>query len=246
MSRTVCEQEELMQIQKDDMPFVSAIIVAAGNSTRMGKDKQFLELCGIPVIVHTLKAFEKAYTINEIIVVTREESIPSIETFVKEHDFTKVVSIVQGGAERQASVMAGILETSGDSNFYSIHDGARPLIMPNDIDAVNQKAFTHKCAAIGVKVKDTIKRVDSSSFIEATVDREFLYMVQTPQVFESSLYKKSLAKAKELGVSFTDDCGLLESIGEKVYMHFGSYENIKITTAEDIEIAQAILKRRGG
>ena len=235
-------EEKILWEEHKSSNLVSAVIVAAGSSTRMGKDKIFLDILGVPVVVRTMEAFQKASTISEIIIVTREDSIEKIKTFAEQKSFTKVVSVVCGGNNRQASVTAGILETSGKIGYYCIHDGARPLITPEMIDEVNRKAFTYGCAAVGVKLKDTIKSVDKDGMFSQTIDREYLYAVQTPQVFEAKKYQKALETACRQGKSFTDDCQLLENIGEKIYMLNGSYDNIKITTPEDVAVAEAHIK----
>ncbi len=226
------------------MPYVSAIIVAAGNSTRMGGvNKQFLLIDGVPVLIRTLQAFEDCGAVNEIVVAAREEDIPRMFSMIKEYALTKVVDIVKGGATRQESVFNAIKHTSPMSEYFAIHDGARPLVSEKIITDTVNAAFETGAAATGVRVKDTIKVVDDSGVITSTPDRNYLWAVHTPQVFERKLYLSAMENV-ENSADFTDDCRLVEEYGVKVKMTEGSYENIKITTPEDTLIAQAVLSGR--
>jgi len=228
----------------EDFSPVAAIVVAAGNSTRMGQNKQFISLLGIPIIARSLLAFETCAKVRDIVVVTKEECIADIERICDEYNITKLTAIVEGGETRQESVENGIKATSLDISYYAIHDGARPLVSPDDISECIDAARINGSAALGVFVKDTIKRVNVEKCILETPNREFLMAVQTPQIFEAEIYKKALAKAKEEELSVTDDCGLVESAGYPVFIVEGSYENIKVTTPEDIAVATAILEGR--
>lgn len=225
--------------------FVSAIIVSAGNSTRMGTDKQFIDICGKPAIAYTLMAFEASDVINEIIVVCKKEHINKMMAIIKENDIKKVSAVTIGGNSRQESVEFGIKRVNKASTYFCIHDGARILITPKAISGVVNKAFEHKCAAVGVMVKDTIKVVDSDGFIKFTPDRSSLWAVQTPQVFERDIYLDSLENARKLEKNYTDDCQLIENNCGKIFMLKGDYSNIKLTTVEDIEQAKAIVNGRG-
>lgn len=224
--------------------FVSAIIVSAGNSKRMGTNKQFIDICGIPAIAHTLIAFEVSEIINEIIVVCKKEHINKMMDIIKKNGIEKVSAITIGGTSRQESVELGIKSVNKASTYFCIHDGARILITPEAISAVVNKAFEHKCAALGVMVKDTIKVIDSDGFIEFTPDRSKLWAVQTPQVFERETYLKALESAKKSDKDYTDDCQLLENSKSKVFLLKGDYSNIKLTTIEDIELAKSIINGR--
>lgn len=228
----------------EDFSPVAAIIVAAGNSSRMGQNKQFISLLGIPVIARTLLAFETCAKVRDIVVVTREDCIADLERICDEYNITKLTAIVKGGETRQESVENGIKATSLDISYYAIHDGARPLVTPHDISECIEDARVHGAAALGVFVKDTIKRVNIEKRILETPNREYLMAVQTPQIFEADIYKKALAKAKEDELAVTDDCAIVENAGYGVFIHQGSYENIKVTTPEDVTIAEAILKGR--
>lgn len=225
-------------------PFVTAVIVAAGNSTRMGGvNKQFLLIDGVPVLIRTLLAFSQSDMIDEIIVAAREEDIPKMFAMIKEYKVLKVTDIVKGGKTRQESVFNAIRRSSPLSEYFAIHDGARPLVTEKIIEDTVREAFLTGAAATGVRIKDTVKVVNENGFITATPDRNYLWAVHTPQVFERRLYLTAIDNVLNSEM-FTDDCKLLEEYGAEVKMVEGSYENIKITTPEDTDIAQAILYRR--
>ena len=223
---------------------VAAIVVAAGNSTRMGQNKQFIPLNGIPIIARSLLALETCAKVRDIIVVTKEECIADIERICDEYNISKLTAIVEGGETRQQSVENGINAAALDISYFAIHDGARPLVTPDDISECIDAARLHGGAALGVYVKDTIKRVNVEKRILETPNREFLMAVQTPQIFEAEIYKNALKKAKDEGTIVTDDCGLVENAGYPVFIVEGSYENIKVTTPEDIAVAESILEGR--
>lgn len=222
--------------------FVSAIIVAAGNSTRMGigKSKQFIRLGGEPVIKHTLWAFEMSNVINSVVVVCREQDEKDIKAVIRSGGFGKVKAVVYGGKTRDVSVKNGVLACDERTTHFAIHDGARPLVTEEDIKAVVNEAIKCKAAALGTLVTDTIKVVDENNTIVSTPDRSTLRAVQTPQVFEKELYLKALEHGRNKGI--TDDCQLVESIGEKVRIVIGSERNIKLTTQNDILLAEAFFR----
>lgn len=217
---------------------ISAVIVAAGSGTRMkaGKNKVFLELLGKTVLEHTVSAFERCSLIDEIIVVTNEAE--EAERVLA--GYKKLAAITPGGSVRGESVKNGLAKATGD--FVCIHDGARALILKEDIENAVNAAIEFGAAALGVKCKDTLKLADESGFIKGTVDREFLYNIQTPQVFRLSEIIEAYEKTNE---SFTDDCALFEECGKKVKIVEGSYDNIKLTTPEDVDLAIKILEKRG-
>lgn len=221
--------------------FVSAIIVAAGDSTRMGlnKSKQFIKLKGEPVIKHTLWAFEISDVIDSVVVVCREQDENEIKAIIKHGGFGKVKAVVYGGKTRDISVKNGVAACDGRTTHFAIHDGARPLVSDKDIEAVVKEAVKCKAAALGTLVTDTIKVVDENNVIVSTPDRSTLRAVQTPQVFEKKLYLKALKEGSSKGI--TDDCQLVESIGESVKIVIGSEKNIKLTTQNDILIAESLL-----
>lgn len=226
--------------------YVSAIIVAAGGSTRMGTadSKQFIPLLGKPAITYTLTAFQNCSLINEIIIVTREQDIDRIKAIADENGFSKVNALVLGGATRAESVLNGIRSADENAQYFAIHDGARPLITVDDIEKIVDSAFETGAATLGTPVKDTIKIVDSENKIESTPLRSQLMAVQTPQVFEKELYMFALERADEKHLEYTDDCALIENMGGEVEVVLGSEENIKLTTPIDIIIAESILRNR--
>lgn len=217
---------------------ITAVIVAAGSGSRMGagKNKVFLELSGRSILENTVAVFEDCDLINEITVVTSDLA----ECRKLLEPYKKVKNIVPGGKTRQESVKNG-LETSS-CDIVVIHDGARALISEKEIAAAIEAAEKYGAAAVGVKCKDTLKKADKEGFISGTVDREFIYNIQTPQVFNYKEIKKMHALAEDS--SFTDDCALAEGFGTRIKIVDGSYDNIKITTPEDLEIAEKILEKR--
>lgn len=224
----------------------AAILVAAGNSTRMRSkiSKQFLPLLGKPALYYTLSAFESCPLIGEIIVVSREQDRPAVRKLAENGGFSKVTAVVSGGASRGESVRNGVMAVSDSIEFFAVHDGARPMVKPEEIANVLLAAFETKAAALGVPVKDTIKMVDEHGCVVHTPERSALRAVQTPQVFERALYMQALEKARRDGREYTDDCQLIEQAGGKVTIVNGSEENIKLTTPQDILLAECILKSR--
>jgi 2-C-methyl-D-erythritol 4-phosphate cytidylyltransferase len=233
--------------KKPPPPFVSAVVAAAGASSRMeGLDKQMAEIGGLPVIVRCIEALSISGYVSEIILVCPPPLIPEYFSLVKEYGLPLVASVVGGGETRQESVFAGVKACSGEAHYYVIHDGARPLIEPELIGDCVWAATIHGAAALGVPPKDTIKRMDSRGFVADTLPRQGLICIQTPQAFGAGLYKEAMERARRNGQDFTDDCQLIESLGHKVYVVPGSFENIKITTPEDIAVAGAVLRQREG
>lgn len=228
----------------NEHPVTAAVIVAAGSSTRMGAPKQLILLDGIPVIGRTLIAFQQARLIDEIVLIARTEDMVPLFDIVKTYGISKLTKIVCGGNTRQQSVAKGIAAVHDETAFFAIHDGARPLISPERIDAVVSAAYRTKAAAEAVHVKDTVKVTDENGLVLRTPDRRFLWNVQTPQVFERTLYLQAVAQAAKDGLDFTDDCQLAEHIGASVQLCEGEYTNIKITTPEDVAVAESILKGR--
>ena len=208
-----------------------------------GVNKLLLPLEGIPVLARTLRALDEARLVDEIVVAAREEDLLTIGDLCRTYGVTKPVKIVRGGETRAASVLAAAMECREDGAFIAVHDGARPLAEPALIDSVIQLAFRTNAAAAAVPVKDTIK-VTAEGKIVSTPDRETLRAVQTPQVFDGALLRAALQAAVEGGIPVTDDCSAVERMGKEIYLTEGSYENIKITTPEDLALAAAILQRR--
>ena len=238
--RRAKEQEERPEA------FVSAIIVAAGQSRRMGGDtsKQFILIDGVPVIVRTLKAFEIAERIREVVIAARQEDIPQMYALIQDYEITKVKQIITGGETRQESVFRAIAQVDENADFLAIHDGARPLIRPQEIDLAVSAAVEHGAAALGVPVKDTVKQVDADGKIVDTPERSTLWAVQTPQVFSRALYLRAAEQAGEAAAQLTDDCQLIERTGAPVYLVRGAYANLKITTPEDLLVAESFLAEK--
>ncbi len=224
--------------------FISAIVVAAGKGTRMNMNinKQYIELQGIPVLVRTLKVFQDSPDIDEIVMVVNEKEISYCqENIVASYEFDKVKRIVAGGAERQNSVYNGLKSINPQCDIVLIHDGARPFVsgkcLKDSIDGARE--FGASCAA--VPVKDTIKRADNKEFVLETIERSSLWSIQTPQTFRYDVIMDAHRKALEEGYLGTDDAVLVERAGVRTKLVMGSYNNIKITTKEDLAIAEAIL-----
>lgn len=219
----------------------SVVIVCAGNSTRMqGVNKILLPLGDKLVIGVTMSAFQNCESVREIIIVAREQDIPEIKAEAERIGITKLAACTTGGATRQESVINGIRCISKETEMVAIHDGARPLVKPEHIEKAIKDARIFGGATLGVPVKDTIKTVDDG-IITDTPPRSSLYITQTPQVFKRKLYFEGIDFALEHNLDFTDDCQLVEAIGGKVYMTVGDYTNIKITTPEDIRLAEVML-----
>lgn len=218
-----------------------AVILAAGNGTRMGIDKSklLLYIGGKTVIERTVEIFENMAEIDEIIVVCRECDFETFSELLPDEN----VSFVIGGETRQESVRNAV-ETIDECDYIIIHDGARPLVREDTVLRTLDKAQSDKAAAVGVYVKDTIKLVDDDLNIAGTPNRKYLVSIQTPQIFDFELYKQSLEKAIQQGKDYTDDCQLVENYGAKVSVVLGEYDNIKITTKSDIPLAESLLNAR--
>ena len=234
----------LFKKKKEEEPKCSAVIVSAGLARRMGGiDKVLAPLGELPVLVHTLYAFQDCAAIDEIVVVAREDLLVEVGRICKDFALDKVKKVLVGGAERIHSVQAGLREVDPRAELIAIHDGARPLVSQEILRNTIARAALTGAAAPGVPVTDTIKRTEDGQTVE-TVDRSSLWAVQTPQVFEAGLIRGATQKALEDGVLLTDDCGAVERLGMRVTLTEGSRENIKITTPFDLLLGEAILEAR--
>ncbi len=223
-------------------PFTAtAIIVAAGSGTRMKNNlnKQLIIIGDKPVLAHTLLKFQMAETIANIIIVTKPENIITVNDIISEFGISKATDIVPGGETRQESVMCG-LSCVDNADVVAVHDGARPFVSPQKIDETVNAAFSFGGAALGVLPKDTIKEVANDGNVLNTFNRSQLRLIQTPQAFRTDIIKLSYIRAKEDGFSGTDDCSIVEHSGFPVKIIDGDYTNIKITTPEDLPVAEAI------
>ena len=223
----------------------SVVVVAAGSAKRMqGIDKILAPVCGVPILLRTLRVFQSNESISQIVIVTRDDLISSISEMCKTELLDKVTDVVAGGAERVDSVRAGLRAVRSDAQLIAIHDGARPFLTQRVLDEVLRQAATTGAAAPAVPVNDTIKRTDERSCVVETVDRSTLRAVQTPQVFQADLIRAAIEKAVMDGAAVTDDCSAVERIGMKVYLTEGDRENIKVTTPFDMKLAESIVASR--
>jgi 2-C-methyl-D-erythritol 4-phosphate cytidylyltransferase len=233
------------ELNRADFPSdVTAVITAAGKGTRMNSNinKQYMEISGIPVLARTISAFEKCPEVDSIIIVINEEDITyCMHEIVEKFNFKKVASLVSGGAERQNSVYKGLCAINDNCNIVLIHDGARPFVSGRNISDCINAAREFGACGIGVKSKDTIKISDNNGFVTSTPDRSTLWSIQTPQGFSYNVIKEAHEKAIQNSYTGTDDMVLVEKLGIPVKIVEGSYQNIKITTPEDLIIGGSIV-----
>ncbi len=223
------------------MAYTVMMVAAAGNSTRMGCAKQHIALDGQPVLLRTLCTLQAVKDIDEIILITRREDIDCFKTLAAEYGVTKLTHTVIGGDSRQASVANGLAMLPHNTTHVGIHDGARPLVTPDAVTAVIAAAKQYGGAALATPVKDTLKSADNAGFINGTPDRSHLWRVQTPQVFAHLTYATAMQAAINKGLDFTDDCQLMEAAGHPVKLVAGLDTNLKLTTPDDIRLAEALL-----
>ena len=223
---------------------LSAIIVAAGSSERMGFDKLLALLGDKPVLAHTLDAFEQTSCVDEIILVARAERVSEFQDLVKQSGFKKVRKVVAGGAQRQDSVRAGLEQLSQTAGYVAVHDAARPLVMPEQIERVFSLAQEHGAAALAEPITDTLKRADKDRFVTGGVAREGLYSMQTPQIFSRKLLVDAYAGVAANNLSVTDEVSAVEHLGARVLLVPNADFNVKITYPRDLLLAQSALTRR--
>jgi 2-C-methyl-D-erythritol 4-phosphate cytidylyltransferase len=223
---------------------LSAIIVAAGSSRRMGFNKLFAAIAGKPVIAHTIRAFERASSVTEIIVVACEDRHDEIRKIAADERFKKVRSIIAGGEHRQDSVRAGLDRLSADAKYVAVHDAARPLITPEQIERVFEQCQTHGAAALAEPINDTIKRVDVDLVIIDSVERHQLYAMQTPQIFKRGLIEEAYCAVYTEKVSVTDEVSAVERLGRKVSLVLNDDFNFKITYPRDLPLAEFVLNQQ--
>lgn len=230
------------KIRAAQRPRCAALVAAAGSSSRMGGINKLLEpLDGIPVLVRTLTALERAQRVDSIVIATREEDLITVSQLCKTYGIAKCKKVIRGGEDREHSVLLAALEAEPDTELLAVQDGARPLVSPALIDRVIEAAQRCGAAAPAIPVKDTIKTIREDEAVEETLERSRLRAVQTPQVFEASLLKAALQAALEEGAVLTDDCSAVERLGKVVYLIEGEETNLKITTPTDLVLAEALL-----
>ncbi|VAX31527.1 2-C-methyl-D-erythritol 4-phosphate cytidylyltransferase [hydrothermal vent metagenome] len=222
---------------------VIAIIPAAGSGRRFGGGKTLLNLKGMPVIARTLSALQAVDEIVEIIPVMRNDEMEQTLEIVEKYGFTKVRKIAPGGRERQESVSHGLALIERKGCIVLVHDGVRPLVTPEIIRNAIAALGDLDGVVTAVAVKDTIKEV-VDGMVRKTLAREVLFAVQTPQVFPYAVLMEAYAEALKSGMHFTDDAAMVEHNGGRVKVVEGEYSNIKITTREDLDVAEAFLKNR--
>ena len=222
------------------LKYCGAVIVAAGNASRMGGiDKVMAPLGGEPMLIRTVRTFQQCDAVSEIIIVTREDLLLQVSGLCA--GFSKVRGVVVGGANRPESVQAGLNALSKKVRLVAVQDGARPFVSWQVIDRTVRAANTYGAAAPGIPVKDTVKVV-TGGVVTQTPDRNRLQAVQTPQVFDLALLKAALQKAAQDGVPITDDCSAVENMGMRVKIVEGDEKNMKITTPMDLKIAELLLE----
>jgi len=233
------------------MSRIVAILPAAGLGTRMGADmpKQFLELDGVPLVIHTLRRLASCQAITEMIVATRGDGVAPLEARIRGEKFAQPVRLVRGGDTRQDSVAAALRELPGDTDIVLVHDAVRPFVTREQIERVIDEARRRHAVILGIPAMDTVKEVKRASLpedvalITGTIPRERIVLAQTPQAFSAKLLKEAFARAQRDGVNASDEAGLVERLGHDVHVVLGSERNIKITRPADMDLARFYLEQ---
>jgi len=223
---------------------LSAIIVAGGSSQRMGFDKLFALIAGEPVIAHAIRAFERATSLLEIVVVAREQCHDEIRKIVSGAGFKKIRAIIPGGERRQDSVLAGLGRIDRDAKYVAVHDAARPLVTPEQIERAFEQCRVHGAAALAQPVNDTLKRTDADLMVVGSVDRHQLCAMQTPQIFERKLIDGAYRAVYAEKILVTDEVSAVERLGHKIALVLNDDFNFKITYPRDLLVADFILQDR--
>jgi 2-C-methyl-D-erythritol 4-phosphate cytidylyltransferase len=221
---------------------LTAIIVAAGSSKRAGFDKLVAKIAGRSVIQHTLAAFEKATCVNDVLIVSRETV--AMRHFIVKTNLRKVRRVVRGGTRRQDSVQAGLNALDDEVEFVAVHDAARPLITPREIERVFSAARKHGAAALAAPITDTLKLADGNHVVSGSIDRENIFAMQTPQIFRRELLTQAYEQVKKDSLTVTDEVSAIEHAGGRIVIVPAEDHNFKITYASDLTLAEAILKQR--
>jgi 2-C-methyl-D-erythritol 4-phosphate cytidylyltransferase len=233
------------------MTRIAAILPAAGLGTRMGADtpKQFLELEGVPIVIHSVRRIASCPLVTDIIVATRAVVVESLEERIRDERFMQSVRVVRGGDSRQDSVAVALREVSSDTEIVLVHDAVRPFVTREQITRVIEEARRCQAAILGIPAMDTVKEVKRASLPEdvaliiGTIPRERVVLAQTPQAFATKLIKEAFARAQTDGVNASDEAGLVERIGHDVHVVLGSERNIKITKPADMDLARFYLEQ---
>jgi 2-C-methyl-D-erythritol 4-phosphate cytidylyltransferase len=233
------------------MSRIAAILPAAGLGTRMGADmpKQFLELDGTPLVIHSVRRIASCPLVTDIIVATRADVVETLEERIRGERFMQAVRVVRGGDSRQDSVALALQEVSDDTEIVLVHDAVRPFVTREQIVRVIEEARRCQAAILGIPAMDTVKEVKRASLPEdvaliiGTIPRERVVLAQTPQAFATKLIKEAFARAQADGVNASDEAGLVERIGHDVHVVLGSERNIKITKPADMELARFYLEQ---
>lgn len=220
---------------------LTAILAAAGDSRRMGFDKLSAKIGGAPVIAHTMRAFERAGCVTDVIVVAREDRIAEIKTMVRHEHLKKVRSIISGGTRRQDSIRTGLDQLDAATQYVAVHDAARPLITAKQIESVFDQCRIHAAATLAEPMGDTLKYADTEFFVSGSVDRHQLYAMQTPQIFERQLLEDSYRAVYAENASVTDEVSAVEGLGHKVVLVPNEDLNFKITYPRDLALAEFVL-----
>ena len=223
---------------------LSAIIVAGGSSQRMGFDKLLAVIGGEPVIAHAIRAFERSDCVSEIVLVAREQQHDEIKKIFSSAGFKKIRAIVPGGERRQDSVRAGLGRVDHNTKYVAMHDAARPLITPEQIERAFEQCCVYGAAALAQPINDTLKRADADLLVVGAVDRHQMYAMQTPQIFERKLIEDAYRAVYAESVSVTDEVSAVERLGHKIALVLNDDFNFKITYPRDLPVADFILRER--
>jgi 2-C-methyl-D-erythritol 4-phosphate cytidylyltransferase len=226
------------------MSMLTAIMVGAGSSQRMGFDKLFETILGKPVLAHTIAAFENAKSVSQIIVVTREDRHRDLEKLVRDQNWKKIQSVVAGGEHRQDSVRAGLKQLSENARYVAVHDAARPLVTAEQIERVYQACRQQGAAALANPITDTLKRADVDGVVSESVDRHQLFAMQTPQIFERELLIEAYGTVTAKNILVTDEVSAVEYLGRKVVLVPNDDFNFKITYPRDLPLAEFVVRQR--
>ncbi|HEY1638897.1 MAG TPA: 2-C-methyl-D-erythritol 4-phosphate cytidylyltransferase [Rhizomicrobium sp.] len=230
---------------------IAAILPASGLGTRMGAEtpKQFLELDGTPIVIHSLRRMASCPLVTDMIVATRADVLESLQATIRAENFSQTVRVVRGGDSRQESVAQALKEVPEDVEIVLVHDAVRPFVTVEQITRVIDEARKCKAAILGIPAMDTVKEVKRASLpedvalITGTIPRERVVLAQTPQAFSAKLLREAFARAEADGVNASDEAGLVERMGRDVHVVLGSERNIKITRPADMELARFYLER---